>query len=209
MYVSSAPVLVCSLIIIIIEWATLGTFLDIICYVQFSRCSQSTNRQETLPSLSRKRLEFFPLTASIRFDVSLSLYPTEFRGSMSGTSCNQCVEVFSMLLYSFDSDINLFPSVHVVYRVPVPQGLHCAEEVQRRKGIMKKLSEQKNGGRKGLRRHLEQSSWIPQYFSISTSTLVLSLYCHHVSESVNCSTSFKLLCVTLGWTSAWYWYYNS
>ena len=40
-------------------------------------------------------------------------------------------------------------------------------------------------------------------------TLVLSLYCHHVSESVNCSTSFKLLCITLGWTSIWYWYYNS
>jgi len=50
------------------------------------------------------------------------------------------------------------PSVHVVYRFPMPQGLHCAEEVQRWKGIIKKLSEQKNGGRKGLRRHLEQSS---------------------------------------------------
>ena len=91
----------------------------------------------------------------------------------------------------------------------MPQGLYCAEEVQRRKGIIKKLSEQKNGGRIGLRRHLEESSWIPPYFSISTSTLVLSLYCHHVSKSVNCSTRFKLLCVTLGWTSVWYWYYNS
>ena len=50
------------------------------------------------------------------------------------------------------------PSVHVVYRFPMPQGLYCAEDVQRRKGIMNKLSEQKNGGRKGLRRHLEQSS---------------------------------------------------
>ena len=93
-----------------------------------------------------------------------------------------------MLLYSFDSDINLY------YRFPMPQGLYCAEEIQRRKV---------------LRRHLEQSSWIPPYFSISTSTLVLSLYCHHVSKSVNCSTRFKLLCVTLGWTSVWYWYYNS
>ena len=46
--------------------------------------------------------------------------------------------------------------------------------------------------RKGLRRYLEQSSWISPYYSISKSTLVLSLYCHHVS--VNCSTSFELLC---------------
>jgi len=47
---------------------------------------------------------------------------------------------------------------HFFYRFPMPQGLYCAEEVQRRKGILKKLSEKKNGGRKGLRRHLEESS---------------------------------------------------
>jgi len=64
-----------------------------------------------------------------------------------------------MLLYSFDSDINLFYlQFTFFYRFPMPQGLYCAEEVQRRKGILKKLSEKKNGGRKGLRRHLEESS---------------------------------------------------
>ena len=53
-----------------------------------------------------------------------------------------------MLLYSFDSDINLFPfSSRFFYRFPMSQGLYCAE-VQRWKGIMKKLSEQKNGGEK-------------------------------------------------------------
>jgi len=114
-----------------------------------------------------------------------------------------------MLLYSFDSDINLF---HLQFTFFIdflcPKVCTVLKKYRDGKGFMKKLSEQKNEGRKGLRRHLEESSWISPYFSISTSTLVLSLYCHHVSESVNCSTSFKLLHVTLGWTSIWYWYYN-
>jgi len=123
-------------------------------FTMFTKHKQARN----ITKPQRKEIGILPAdsihtTASIRFDVSL--YPTEFRGSMSGTSCNQCVEVFTMLLHS---SLTFSPSVHVVYRVPMPQGLYCAEDVQRRKGIMKKLSEQKNGGRKGLRRHVEQGS---------------------------------------------------
>ena len=118
-----------------IEWATLGTFLDIICYVQFSRCSQSTNRQETLPIKPQwKDIGILPAdsihTIRRKF-VSNRIYEVAclVQVAINVLRYSPCCYIVLTVTLTFS------PSVHVVYRFPMPQGLYCAEEVQDRKGL--------------------------------------------------------------------------
>ena len=107
--------------------------------------------------------------------------------------------------------LTFFPSVHISCRFPMPQGLYTVLKKYRDgKGLWRSLMANvgtKNGGRKGTRKYWEdtwnRAAEFPCTFLFPQLLRYWDFYCQHVL--VNCS----LRIVILGWTSIWYWYYNS